>query len=578
MAMPVYSSDMGYLRRFVLILTFVLAMVACNKDEEIAADAKTEIVLSNDTGIYSVKVNREIVIAPLFRHLDGGTVEWIVDGEIVASGPQLRFSSTEVGAYYFTIRVTNRSGITREEIRINVIALAEPVISMMIPEGGLRMQLGKSLKLAPEYLNDDDGSFTVAWSVDGAQVAESVDYVFTPESTGVYRVGITASNDDGEARLEFDVTVSEDSPCSVTFPSPSYRYSSTTRYTFVGRPVYLAPDIEGIESPEYSWSVDGENVDCHEAIYRFVPSAPGSYDVSVEVSGRAVAGVTVVCVDVDESQRQRVDAGGARSCSRVWEYTPAPGQFINDPATMSGVTDWHDAAAKAFTMLDAGQAVSLGAFGGCLIVGFDHSVTTSGDDWDFSIGGNQFESSLGASSEPGIVWVMQDVNGNGEPDDEWYELRGSDYDATSTLHDYSVTYYRPSAGSMNVLWSDSRGMTGRVDYLTAYHAQSSYYPAWVDAISYTLRGSRLAERNYFDAVTGFWSNPPYDWGYADNVGSDLLNDGMSTGFKISNAVYPDGSSVNLQYVDFIKIQSAVQSQSGTLGEVSTEITSIRAHL
>ena len=29
---------------------------------------------------------------------------------------------------------------------------------------------------------------------------------------------------------------------------------------------------------------------------------------------------------------------------------------------------------------------------------------------------------LGGSAEPGIVFVSKDVNGNGEPDDEWYEL------------------------------------------------------------------------------------------------------------------------------------------------------------
>ena len=48
----------------------------------------------------------------------------------------------------------------------------------------------------------------------------------------------------------------------------------------------------------------------------------------------------------------------------------------------------------------------------------------------FAIQGNAFDS----SNEPGIVWVMQDVNGNGLPDDEWYELRGSE---TGETHHHS---------------------------------------------------------------------------------------------------------------------------------------------
>ena len=61
--------------------------------------------------------------------------------------------------------------------------------------------------------------------------------------------------------------------------------------------------------------------------------------------------------------------------------------------------------------------VSLGGFGGYIVVGFDHSIDNSGD-YDLGILGNSFS----GSSEPGIVWVMQDENGNGLPDDTWYEL------------------------------------------------------------------------------------------------------------------------------------------------------------
>ena len=69
----------------------------------------------------------------------------------------------------------------------------------------------------------------------------------------------------------------------------------------------------------------------------------------------------------------------------------------------------------------------LGGWGGYIVVGFDHSIENKGG-YDFSIKGNAFDS----SNEPGIVWVMQDVNGDGLPNDEWYELKGSEYGKPET--------------------------------------------------------------------------------------------------------------------------------------------------
>lgn len=76
----------------------------------------------------------------------------------------------------------------------------------------------------------------------------------------------------------------------------------------------------------------------------------------------------------------------------------------------------------------------------------------------------------------------------GLPNDTWYELKGSEYGKEETIRDYAVTYYRPSAPKMNVAWTDNRGGSGVIEYLEAFHQQDYYYPAWVEADSYTLRG------------------------------------------------------------------------------------------
>ncbi len=269
----------------------------------------------------------------------------------------------------------------------------------------------------------------------------------------------------------------------------------------------------------------------------------------------------------------------------VYEYTPAPGQFINDNRTggFTGEETTPEAAcAYALERLSLKRFVSLGAFGGYIIVGFDHSIINLGQAaYDFGITGNAFDRRNGSSNEPGIVWVMQDTNGNGLPDDTWYQLAGSEYSSPRTSHEYSVTYYRPESPSMSVRWTDSDGESGYVDYLRSQHPQDYYYPAWIKADSYTLSGTLMAAQNSQDPETGDWLNPPYAWGYADNMGSDCIESsdtddgGQTVGFRIANAVDAAGRKANLPYIDFIKVQTALMSQSGRLGENSCEVLSFR---
>ena len=195
--------------------------------------------------------------------------------------------------------------------------------------------------------------------------------------------------------------------------------------------------------------------------------------------------------------------------------------------------------------------------------------------YNFSITGNAFK----GSSEPGIVYVMQDTNGNTLPDDEWYELKGSEYGKEETVQDYAVTYYRPTYSGADVQWKDNQGVKGKIDYLKQYHDQPSYYPAWIGTDSYTLYGPCLKSRTYDQSGNGsYWVNGEYDWGYADNFGNDRLSEddnaaagAMKVYFKISNAVDKNGQPANLKYIDFIRVQTGVNAKAGWLGENSTEV-------
>ena len=574
-----------------------LLTTACNKDEVILDDRDHApvITLDSESGVYTVKMGRELTIAPTVEYAEGATYSWIVDGKLAGSEPTYTAVFTELGEVYITFRVETAAGKAEAELRVDVLELTPPVISLALPAEGLKVLPGVEYTFTPDIQHSDQEDFRCRWLCAGEVVSTQMSYTFREEAVGSYPIRIEASNDDGTSFKEFVVEVVEKMPSEVRFEKLSHYCKTTDRSTFVGRAVYLAPSLAYIADPQFVWSVDGEPVVAETgAVFKFTPDGPGDYTVRVDVTegGDAserltrniVRGVATLSAEIvvhafaDEEQRRRpASVASSRFQHAVYEFLPAPGQLVGEK-TEAGYTGnertHEDAVAYAAGRLEARSCVSLGGFGGYLIVGFDHSIARMESGYDFSIEGNAFDT----SSEPGVVWVMQDVNGNGEPDDEWYELRGSETGKEGTVSGYAVTYYRPAGRGMDVQWTDSEGRSGTVEYRGEFHDQDFYYPAWA-ADTYTLRGTLLESRNMVDD-RGFWINRPYEWGYADNYGSDCLaggdamdGKGQSNGFRIANAMQPDGTPVELKYIDFVKVQVGVNAKSGPLGEVSTEVFS-----
>ncbi len=562
-------------------------LFSCNRDEVIENDnaAKPQIILDSESGIYTVNAGDELTIAPAYRNAEGASYLWTVDGTEAATTAEFTRQWTETGEYYVTVTVSNKAGSSSEDLRVDVVDPAAPIISLPLAGNSLTLAVGSEYVFRPEISNSDRTDFKISWTLDGVEVGSDMDYRFQAGETGDYKLTGRAWNADGEDSMEISICVADKLPYRLSFPTPSYFQTSTTRYTFAGRPVFLSPLIENLAARKFSWTVDGVASECTARTFPFTPDAPGEYIVSLTVDETASASVKVVCVDATEAQRyRRPTAGSSAESTKVFEWIPAPGQFIGETSTggMTGnETTLDQANAWASERLAKKAFVSLGGFGGYIIVGFDHSISKRDGQFDFAVMGNAFFNATtgsGGSNEPGVVYVMQDVNGNGLPDDEWYELRGSETGNAGTRQDYAVTYYRPAGPKMNVQWTDNYGGDGCVDYLSAFHRQDYYYPAWIEADSYTLHGTCLAARTSQDPSSGFWDNSAFGWGYADNKGSDDLGgpngsggEGQRNGFLIENAMYPDLTHVNLQYIDFIKVQTGVNSKSGWLGEVSTEV-------
>ena len=307
--------------------------------------------------------------------------------------------------------------------------------------------------------------------------------------------------------------------------------------------------------------------------------------------------------------------------SRVYEYRPAPGQFVNVmPAARVGEpADSVLARCKAsicgrvdtmtqtihgveYTRIDtvwAESMITLGGYGGYVVVGFDHPVVNT-HDYDFEIWGNAFYSErmeAGGSCEPGIVMVGVDIDGDGIPSegDMWYELAGSEYSHPTTQHDYTITYYRPDEGKqrtpsqVNPYLNDTtyiRWMSNDVNpdstggYMSrnVYH-QQPYWPLWLQGEeTMSFSGSKLrcnAVDIGGDDNNAYFVQYNFAWGYVDNLPNNpkrIPEEGLyNPGFKIDWAVDDQGRHVNLTHIDFIKIYNAENQYCGWIGETSTEV-------
>ena len=546
-----------------------------------------KIILDSETGIYTTKQGREIIIAPSYESAEGASYSWIVEGRYLGNSPTLSFMRESVGEYYITLTVTTNAGSDREEIRVDVVELEIPTVSIT---GGdnITVAVDSEIKLIAT-VRQTSLPTSFYWSINDEEVSKELVYTFSANSIGSYIVSANASNEDGSHSdsITIDVVSPEDVPFEWSFDRTAY-------HTVVGRKLLIAPDTtKGLdESVKYSWEMDGEALSNTSKQHIFTAATTGEYHLTATATalrGNNEVTIThnfvVTVYEVGAFYRTRNGASDA-NWNKVYEYTPAPGQFINELKT-GGFDGTQTTAEAAIAYAERRMSevdrdgnpypnwVSLGGFGGYIVVGFDHSIDNSGD-YDIGILGNSFS----GSSEPGIVWVMQDENGNGLPDDTWYELAGSETGKAGTIQNYEVTYYRPSGASMPVQWTDNQGNSGEVDYLTQFHRQEYYYPLWIEADSYTLRGTCLAPRNYDASGNGsYWVNAEYDWGYADNFSPvDREGEGDNSNaiantnhFKISNAIDIDGEPISLDFIDFVKVQCGVNTKSGWLGEVSTEV-------
>ena len=304
----------------------------------------------------------------------------------------------------------------------------------------------------------------------------------------------------------------------------------------------------------------------------------------------------ILAIATINSSAQRMDEVAVHSkyIQAVDEYRPAPGQYVNDiPEYETGDTEAdmirkcnECVAGKSILDTDA-HLIALGGWGGYITFHFDHSIANVPGERDFTVWGNAYQEMknlvFGGMNEAGVVMVSKDVNGNGKPDDPWYEISGScDVDSVGkVIYGYEVTYRQNPMG--DIPWTDNKGNSGTIDR-NHYHTQE-YYPQWLpDGL--TFSGTRLPDNmlNLSDKVDATWSPYYYvligfKYGYADNMPNFSDNSDVTSfnydgcGIDISWAVDENRQPVNLDFIDFVRVYTGLNQkcpQPEWWGETSTE--------
>lgn len=365
-------------------------------------------------------------------------------------------------------------------------------------------------------------------------------------------VGFAACSDDDEKTDDPTLPDEPDVPVEVPL---SVELNATYEIP-MGQVLQIAPKVTGSGEYTYEWK-EGETVISTRDTLEYVRPEAKTYHLTLTVKSETEAD-TVEC-DV------AVSSAELSSGSILIEYKPtmvAMNLNYADEDNNYLRLPYDEALAQYNTVVK--ETFYLGSTGGYCIFKFDHTVANLPDSLDFEA--SMYEPNAQYANALYMVYVAYDRNKNGVPDeDEWYEIKGSQYGTDNEIADYEITYDGfPSKDKMfysetygwnlfPITWKDNQGNSGE-DYLLSalttdeyvcplpgtYMDGSGFYEGW-ESLPWVRKGKVLK------------SIPEDKTGY---IFVGFKDKRVRTFMDIDWAVDKDGNPAMLPGIDFVKIQNA----------------------
>ncbi len=458
------------------------------------------------------------------------------------------------------------------------------------------VSFGEKIQIDPKVETNREVQYS--WSIGDKKIAETPSFSFEGYPNGIYTLVFEIN--EGSQNIVRETI-------KIVVTNETFHFTTECNKLLT---ITLPEHLEAQE--EITWKILNAKSERHrlsviEGEPLFVATDTGTYQIEA-TAGEICSHITIQVNAPSQKQTPYF--------AKVFDYNPAPGQFVNELPPYEEGDTYKDMLGKVGDWLigDDTYMITLGGWGGSVTLGFDHTIVNVKGKCDFRVNGNAFGSNkgrpdapFGGSCEPGIIMVAYDKNKNGQPDeDEWYEIKGSGNFSSenepwysfsqeygndlNVYRNYEMTYYRPESeendthGEVDnplsyvsiqnyIQWEDNQGGKG-YKVKNVYH-QQSYYPAWLHEDKLTFRGIRLSQNalNEGEYVPGINAGNVYyvlyafRYGYVDNHPN--LND--LSAIDIDWAIDKDGNKVALPGIDFIKIYNGINQENGWLGECSTEV-------
>ena len=474
------------------------------------------------------------------------------------------------------------------------------------PLGGFKAKFDQLFTIEPVSTSDEGVSYQ--WKLDNEVISKVKKLEYTFNEVGEYTLLLIASQEINSFEYPVKVIVGYDyilQKDDITFDIPEDGLIAEIDKLFK-----LEIKTVSDEGLTYEWFLDEESEGTRKE-FEYMFDTNGEYDLKLVVSQADIKYEYSFIVKAEFSGTVAPPfEGDSPYITKVFDYVPAVGQFTNKlPKYEIGDTQ-EVMNEKVLATIGNGKKgmITLGGYGGYVVVGFDHTIQNIKGKRDFRVLGNAFYANanpkpgapVGGSCEPGIIMVAYDKNKNGKPDDdEWYEISGSGHEDhtkeawyemavvnkndTKLYRNYEIIYHKPdenkepvkdpkqnfATDAEYIKWEDNQGNSG-YKVKNVYHNQS-YYPQWIVEDKLIFKGTCLPQNGIDESGQGnYYVLYKFDYGYADNE----LNNKDDSAIDIDWAINSKGQKVNLPGVDFVKVYTGVNQENGWLGENSTEFSGV----